>query len=109
MGFIIAIDGFGLDIATFEKLKELNINTIKVDYEFIADDTFIVNKHLEILREYTKDKGKIIVQGVENELNLERIKSLNIDVAQGYFLSKPVSEEEIMDINKANIDLINEM
>lgn len=109
MGFIIAIDGFGLDIATFEKLKELNINTIKVDYEFIADDTFIVNKHLEILREYTKDQGKIIVQGVENELNLERIKSLNIDVAQGYFLSKPVSEEEIMDINKTNIDLINEI
>lgn len=109
MGFIIAIDGFGLDIATFEKLKELKISNIKVDYEFIAEDTFIVKKHLEILKEYTNDRGHLIVQGIENEADLEKIKSFDLKVAQGYFFSKPVSDEQVNELNITNIDKLSEM
>lgn len=107
LGFIITIDGFGVDIATFEKLKELNIYNIKVDYEFIEEDNFLVTKHLEILKEYTNKQGKLIVQGIENEEDLDKIKELDIKVAQGYYFSKPVSEDEIMVINKQNIDKLN--
>ena len=96
LGFDVAIDGFGLDMATFEKLEKLNIYYIKVNYEFIQEDSFIVKKHLEILQEYTKEKGNIIVQGIKDELAFQRVKSLNIIMGQGLFISNNVSNIELL-------------
>lgn len=106
LGFEIAVDGFGIDIATFEKLSALDIDTVKVDYSFIEEESFAVNKHMEILKEFTKKDGMVIVQGIEDESDELRIKEYNIEYAQGYYYSKPLNDGDMIALNNKNIDKV---
>lgn len=107
IGFKIAIDDFGIDLATFEKLKELDVDIIKVDYESLAEETFAVNKYMEILQAFATDKRMIIAEKIEKEEDEKRIKGFNIRYTQGYFYSKPISEKIIFEPNNKSVDKEN--
>lgn len=95
IGFKIAIDDFGIDLATFQKLKELDVDIIKVDYDSIAEETFAVKKYMEILQGFASDKRLIIAEKIENKEAEQKIINFDIRFAQGYLYSKPISEETI--------------
>ena len=59
---------------------------------------------MEILQEFATDKRKIIAERIENEENEKRIKDFNIRYAQGYYYSKPVSEETIFELKTKSVD-----
>lgn len=105
LGFNIAIDGFGIDITSFDKLEELDIDLLKIDYKFINENTFRVNKYLEILTEYITKKNKdLIIQGIENIEEENRALSFNITKVQGYFYSKPINTHDINEFEHNVID-----
>lgn len=92
LGCRIAIDDFGTGYSNFEYLIKLNVSYIKIDGSMIKD--ILVNKNSEeIVRtivDFAKRQGfKTIAEFVSNEDIFEKMKELDIDYAQGYYIDEP--------------------
>ncbi len=104
-GILVAIDDFGTGYSSLSVLKKLQIDTLKVDREFIRDlphepsavlmVSTIVNMSLSL-------GYNIVAEGVETLEQAEFLKKLGCPVAQGYFFSKPVQAEYIPKLMKKN-------
>ncbi|CAM5223975.1 Diguanylate cyclase/phosphodiesterase with PAS/PAC sensor(S) OS=Ureibacillus acetophenoni OX=614649 GN=SAMN05877842_10692 PE=4 SV=1 [Ureibacillus acetophenoni] len=95
-GINIALDDFGTGYSSLSYLNILPINTVKIDKSFINN---IKNKtHSEIVKSVSNIAHSIglvvVVEGVEDEEQFNIIRSLGIELIQGYFISKPLPKEE---------------
>ena len=93
----ILIDDFGSGYSNFEKLLQLEIDTIKIDGTLIRDVDH--NSHAELVVKTIVDFAKgaqlrTVAEFVHSAAVLERVKSLGIDFAQGYHLGEPRPPEE---------------
>jgi EAL domain-containing protein (putative c-di-GMP-specific phosphodiesterase class I) len=93
----VAIDDFGTGYSSLGYIKKLNSDKLKVDREFIkdypaGDDGSIIKAIIKLANELNM---KVIVEGVETEVQLEFIRELGSQEYQGYLCSKPVSIDEI--------------
>ena len=87
-----ALDDFGTGMASFEYLKNLPFDIVKIDGSFIKGMHTDAVDHAMI--RYTQDisrlKGqKTIAEYVETEQDVQELKKIGIDFGQGYFLGKP--------------------
>ena len=92
LGCRIAIDDFGTGYSNFEYLIKLNVTYIKIDGSMIKD--ILVNKNSEeivkTIVDFAKRQGfKTIAEFVSNEDIFEKMKDLDIDYAQGYYIDEP--------------------
>lgn len=99
IGIRFSIDDFGTGYSSLNYLKKLPVDEIKIDKSFVMNmmtnesDSLIVHSIIEL----GHNLGiKITAEGVENRETLERLTLLGCDFAQGYFISKPISEAEII-------------
>ena len=92
VGCRFALDDFGTGMSSFAYLKYLPVDYLKIAGVFIEDmvndamDHAIVdaiNRISHILGLHT------VAESVENVATLERLKALEVDYAQGYFIAKP--------------------
>lgn len=92
LGCRIAIDDFGSGYSNFEYLLQLNIDYIKIDGSLIKNlDT---DKNAQIVVETIVSFAKkldiiVIAEYVHNKDVYEKVKALNIDRSQGFFLEEP--------------------
>ena len=92
IGFHFALDDFGSGFSSFNYLKHLPVDYLKIDGNFVknmlnnSNDYSIVKSINHIAHEFGY---KTIAEFVENEDILRGLKNINIDYAQGYFLDKP--------------------
>ena len=99
-GYKLSIDDFGTGFSSLEHLKELPIDTLKIDKTFVMDmnendnDAAIVRSVTELGHNLN---CKVVAEGVENKETLQKLVELNVDVVQGYLFSKPISSDEIED------------
>lgn len=97
LGVRVSIDDFGTGYSSFSMLHELPINEIKIDRSFVArlgtDDNGqeVVRAILGLGR--TLDKT-MIAEGVETELQLQRLIEMNCEKGQGFFLGSPAPADE---------------
>ncbi len=96
MGITIAIDDFGTGYSSLSYLKTLPIDTLKIDQSFITGIAFDM-QDIAIIRTII-DLGhnmgfKVVAEGVENIRAWELLVSLGCDVAQGFHISHPLTEE----------------
>lgn len=93
----IALDDFGTGYSSLSYLKELPLNTIKIDKSFI-DNIECDHKKKAIIKSViilSHDIDlNIICEGVETEDQLEFLKSVNCDEVQGFYFGKPFYAEE---------------
>ena len=92
MGFLIAIDDFGIENSNFNRLLEMNADIIKVDGAFIGElkDNEKLALIVETIVNLAKSLGvKTVAEFVKDEYTYETVKELGIDYAQGYFIGKP--------------------
>lgn len=88
----ICLDDFGSGFATFSYLKHLDIDTLKIDGNFIRDlpnnteNQAFVKAMVDIADGLNK---KCIVEFVENEETLNMVRDMGVKYAQGYYLGKP--------------------
>lgn len=89
-GIKLAIDDFGKGYSNLAYIKKLNIDSIKIDYEFVKgmtsneDDMAIVTAIIDI----AKRLGiKSVAEGVEAEETVGRLKELGCNSAQGFLWS----------------------
>lgn len=92
LGIRFALDDFGVGLSSFNYLKYLNFDYIKIDGSFITNichdhtDKQFVRSMVDI----SKALGiKVIAEFVENVETEMLLNSLNVDYAQGYLYSKP--------------------
>lgn len=93
-GMRLAIDDFGTGYSSLAYLKRFSVDTLKIDRAFITDissdndDVAIVEAVLGLGKHFNM---KVVAEGVEDEAQLEFLRTQGCDLAQGYFISKPMS------------------
>lgn len=101
----IALDDFGTGYSSFSRLRELNIDFVKIDRYFIS--RIIDKKHNEfitgdIISMSHKIGLGVVAEGVETETQRKYLIDNNCDIMQGYLFSRPLSEEVAIQILKSN-------
>ncbi len=95
LGCRFALDDFGTGFATFNYLKQLPVDIVKIGDTFIKeiashpDDQIFVKS----LTEVVKGLGKqTIAEGVEDEATLLLLREYDVDFAQGFHVGRPARE-----------------
>ncbi len=95
-GVRISIDDFGTGYSSFATLRDLPVDRIKIDRSFIsrimADerDEQIVRTVIDLAHRLGLE---IVAEGVEDAETFARLQAARCDVAQGYFISRPIPIE----------------
>ncbi|EKN69357.1 diguanylate cyclase/phosphodiesterase [Neobacillus bataviensis LMG 21833] len=97
IGIAVSIDDFGTGYSSLSYLKDLPINTLKIDKSFIQninenhENAEIPEAIINLARSLHLD---VIAEGVEEEYQKDFLLSKNCVQMQGYLFSKPLSKEE---------------
>lgn len=96
MGVKTAIDDFGKGYSSLHILRELPIDTIKIDKIFIDD---LMSQTNDSMVKTIIDLGlnlnlKVVAEGVESEQQVKTLAHYNCGYGQGYLFLKPVSSKE---------------
>ncbi len=97
-GIRIAIDDFGTGYSSLARERELNVNYLKIDKFFI--EKLLFSKPEDTLSENIISMGHklghcVVAEGVEHECQLEYLKENGCDKAQGFYISRPLDENEV--------------
>ncbi|MDY0117872.1 MAG: EAL domain-containing protein, partial [Sulfurimonadaceae bacterium] len=95
----ISIDDFGSGYSNFEYLLRLDADFIKIDGSLIKDiDTNIDSEDIvRTIVGFAKKKNiKVVAEFVSSEAIYNKIKELEIDFMQGYYLGMPNSTFDIL-------------
>lgn len=101
MGVKISLDDFGTGYSSFNYLTQIPINTLKIDKAFIDNicknekDRYIADTIISLAH---KMDIRVIAEGVENLSQLKVLQEQMCDIIQGYYFSKPVEENEFIDL-----------
>lgn len=98
IGIRFALDDFGTGYSSLNLLRDLDVFAIKIDKTFIngiekvyADRIIVQN-----IINFSKQLGIVcIAEGVETEAQLNLLKNLGCDLAQGYYFSKPAPTKSL--------------
>jgi EAL domain-containing protein (putative c-di-GMP-specific phosphodiesterase class I)/GGDEF domain-containing protein len=108
LGVMLAIDDFGTGYSSLSYLKKFDIDKLKIDQSFVrhiqtekADESIVrtiidLGRNLEL---------KLIAEGVEEQEQLDILKSLSCDEIQGYFFSRPLPEDNFMSFIKEHCSI----
>jgi diguanylate cyclase (GGDEF)-like protein len=103
-GVRLSIDDFGTGYSSLSYLRRLPVQEVKVDRSFVqrmhqeADDAAIVRSIVELAR--TLDLA-VVAEGVENEQVWNLLRDMRCDVAQGYYLARPMPVAEFAGWHRA--------
>ena len=113
LGVQIWLDDFGTGFAGLSWLRLFEFDMIKIDRSFLHESA---NPHGEnMLRDIIgliRNRGReILIEGVENDMHIRLIQTLNVDLMQGYKLGRPASakwaREKFVDVNAAKLTLVS--
>ena len=102
-GFRISMDDFGTGYSSFALLKEMPLDTLKIDKSFVDlimvdednDKITIILRHIISM---AKEMGiNSIAEGVEGIAQVEALREWGCEMVQGYYYSKPVPIVEFED------------
>ena len=102
-GFGVHLDDFGIGYSSMLYLKDLPVDTIKIDKEFIKDATSDKASRNIVTRIVQLALGldlNLVAEGVETEKQMDFLSRIGCDVIQGYLISKPVDETGALDLIK---------
>ena len=92
LGVQIQVDDFGIGYSSLNYLSHFPINTLKIDRTFVRNMTIDSNylKIVQAIIMLAHGLGmSVIAEGVETEAQLNQIKALGCELAQGFYISKP--------------------
>ena len=97
LGLKIAIDDFGTGYSSLNYLRTFPSDVIKFDRSFVSDLHSGDTNHeilMALIPLCKRLKKKVIIEGVENQLQLEIMNNLDIDGYQGFYFSYPVTSDK---------------
>lgn len=110
-GFTVAMDDFGSGESSLNMLTTIPVDVLKFDRVFLLssmrEDGSMDPKSAEfiqILVNLSKNLEKqSVFEGVETKEQRDFLKSINCDMIQGYFYSKPLSEQDFLQFIKMHL------
>lgn len=105
-GVKFSIDDFGTGITSISYIRDFPFSEIKIDKSFIKDirenkiSQGIVKSIIALGNNLNID---VVAEGVEDEITLKYLESIGCDIAQGYFISKPLPLEDFIKFCKKNL------
>ncbi|WP_161990560.1 EAL domain-containing protein [Candidatus Methylobacter oryzae] len=99
-GFALSIDDYGTGYSSMQQLTRIAFSELKIDQSFVKD--FTGNEALSIVVESSIDMAhklqiKSVAEGVETQQDWDKLKNMKCDIAQGYFIAKPMDAEAFRD------------
>lgn len=99
-GLKIALDDFGTGYSSLSQLQNLPLDTLKIDRSFISS----IDDKTSNMRSVTATIASIaniynletVAEGIETVEQLQAVAKLGINVAQGYYYSKPLPSSELV-------------
>ena len=97
-GFGVSIDDFGTGYSSLAYLKDLPASELKVDQSFVTGLTRqpgnqkLVRAIIKLAHEFDM---KVVAEGVEELEELELLREYGCDIAQGYYVSKPLAGDKL--------------
>ena len=98
-GMLVSIDDFGTGFSSLSYLHYFPIDILKIDRSFINDlekknpTSKLVASIISLAHNLDMD---VIAEGIEEKDQLKLLKKMKCDKAQGYYFSKPVDQETII-------------
>ena len=96
-GIRLSIDDFGAGYSSLGVFEQIPASVVKLDRSFLLNQVDR-ERQVKIMRGIVKlsDEldAEVVCEGVETEKDIELMYEVGAFVAQGYFYSKPVPEEE---------------
>lgn len=92
-GFVIAMDDFGTGYSSLNILKDIEIDILKLDMQFMVDSKDSSrgqNILASMLRMAKWLKIPVIVEGVETQEQIDFLKSVGCEYVQGFYFAKPM-------------------
>lgn len=98
-GVWVAIDDFGVGYASLAEVRDLPIDTLKIDRSFVVAEPGTA--HEAVLRaslEMARALGcRSVAEGIETEAQLNLLLGLGVDYVQGYLTGRPIPAAEFTD------------
>ncbi len=100
IGVGLVLDDFGTGYSMLGYLKRMPIRSLKIDGSFIegvpgdADSCAIVHVVLAVARHF---RLNVIAEGVETAAQMEYLRAVGCEYAQGFYFSRPLRPREIID------------
>ncbi len=98
LGLSLAIDDFGTGYSSLSYLRTFPLGTLKIDRSFIKDlpaDEDAANLTAGIIALAHRLRMKVVAEGVETLEQMGYLRAQRCDEVQGYFVSKPISANEM--------------
>ncbi|MGG4167163.1 EAL domain-containing protein [Rossellomorea vietnamensis] len=98
LGVKLAIDDFGTGYSSLSYLKHLPLHILKIDRSFVQNMSDHTPDVAIVQSISTMGKGlnmKVVAEGVETSGQLELLKQLGCDFAQGFLIERPMSLEKM--------------
>lgn len=100
-GFIIEMDDFGSGYSSLNMLNQMKIDILKLDMKFIQNETSKPNEKsiLNFVVNLAKwMKLNVVAEGVETDIQLEKLRAIGCDYAQGFLFAKPMPEKQYCEL-----------
>jgi len=99
LGVRLSIDDFGTGFSSLAYLRKLRVHEMKIDRTFIAamedgNDMVIVRSTIDLAHNLGL---RVVAEGIEDERSLARLRAMGCDEAQGYFMSRPLPEDKLLE------------
>lgn len=112
MGLRFHLDDFGEGYTSLKILRDLPIETMKIDKSFITgveledEQRLIVKSIIDLGRNMGK---KIVAEGIEKKKEMDTLMDINCTMGQGFYFYRPIKESNIIDFfNKNGKDLFEQ-
>ncbi|MEO5560525.1 MAG: EAL domain-containing protein [Dokdonella sp.] len=98
-GCHVAIDDFGVGYQSFERLKQIPADVIKIDGSFVRDivnsprDLELVRATVAVARAFN---AETVAEWVEDEATVETLRALGVDWAQGFHIARPAPIDDVL-------------
>lgn len=96
-GIPLYIDDFGTGYSSLSYLQKLPVKYIKIDQSFVKDmsvskdSLLIVRSTIDLVRDLGR---KTVAEGVETQQQWDQLAAFGCDIAQGYFIARPMPAED---------------
>ena len=104
-GFGLSVDDYGTGYSSLKQLTRVPFSELKIDQSFV--NGFSKEPSLQTIIESSISLAKglnltSVAEGIEDQADWDLLKDMGCEVAQGYFISKPISELNFMELVSLN-------
>jgi EAL domain-containing protein (putative c-di-GMP-specific phosphodiesterase class I)/GGDEF domain-containing protein len=98
LGVVLAVDDFGTGYSSLAYLRQLPVHEVKIDKSFVLGmgsdlgDLAVVRSIVELGHSLGLT---VVAEGVEEDAARDQLTTMGCDVAQGYLISRPLSESRL--------------